>query len=34
MLPEEAGNFSAEPNETVFRQSIFEKVDKAAPDRA
>ena len=31
MLPEEAGNYADEPNEAVFRQTIFEKVDKAAP---
>lgn len=31
MLPEEAGNFVGEPNETVFRQSVLSKVDKKAP---
>lgn len=31
MLPEEAGNFAAEPNEAAFRQTLLEKVDKAAP---
>ncbi len=31
MLPEEAGNYADEPNEAVFRQTIFEKLDKAAP---
>ncbi|MEJ7833919.1 MAG: ABC transporter substrate-binding protein [Nocardioides sp.] len=31
MLPEEAGNYSGEPNDAVFRQSIIEEVDKDAP---
>ncbi|WP_107705378.1 ABC transporter substrate-binding protein [Nocardioides allogilvus] len=31
MLPEEAGNFVGEPNDTVFRQSVISKVDKKAP---
>lgn len=31
MLPEEAGNFVGEPNDTVFRQSVISKVDKSAP---
>jgi ABC-type branched-subunit amino acid transport system substrate-binding protein len=31
MLPEEAGNFSDEPNEAAFRESVISKVDKAAP---
>lgn len=31
MLPEEAGNFVGEPNDTVFRQSVISKVDKQAP---
>ncbi len=30
MLPEEAGNYSGEPNEAVFRQSIIEEVDPKA----
>lgn len=31
MLPEEAGNFAAEPDEAAFRQTLLEKVDPAAP---
>lgn len=31
MLPEEAGNFVGDPNDTVFRQSVISKVDKLAP---
>lgn len=31
MLPEEAGNFVGEPNETAFRQSVLSKVDPSAP---
>jgi ABC-type branched-subunit amino acid transport system substrate-binding protein len=31
MLPEEAGNFVGDPNDTVFRQSVLSKVDKSAP---
>ncbi len=30
MLPEEAGNFVGEPNDTVFRQSLLSEVDPAA----
>jgi hypothetical protein len=30
MLPEGAGNFSASPNEAVFRQSEIHKPDEAA----
>ena len=31
MLPEEAGNFVGDPNDTVFRQSVISKVDTEAP---
>jgi len=31
MLPEEAGNFVGDANDTVFRQSVISKVDKSAP---
>ena len=31
MLPEEAGNRAGSPDETVFRQTVISKVDKAAP---
>ena len=31
MLPEEAGNFVGDPNDTVFRQSVLSEVDPAAP---
>jgi len=31
MLPEEAGNYSGEPNDAVFRQSLISKVDPKAP---
>ena len=31
MLPEEAGKFSGDPNETVFRQSLIVKPDPNAP---
>ena len=30
MLPEEAGNFVGDPNDTVFRQSLLSEVDPAA----
>ena len=31
MLPEEAGNFSGEPAEAAFRESVLNSVDKAEP---
>ncbi|MGH3949992.1 MAG: ABC transporter substrate-binding protein [Pseudonocardiaceae bacterium] len=31
MLPEEAGNFAGEPNDTAFRQSLISEVDDSAP---
>lgn len=31
MLPEEAGNYSGEPNDAVFRSTIIEKADPSAP---
>lgn len=31
ILPQEAGNYSGNPNETVFRQSLISKPDKSAP---
>ncbi len=31
MLPDEAGNRTGDPDETIFRQSVISKVDKAAP---
>lgn len=31
MLPEEAGNFSGDPDTTVFRSTVLEKVDPSAP---
>lgn len=31
MLPEDAGKFAGEPNETVFRQIVISKPDKNAP---
>ena len=31
MLPEEAGNRTGGPDETIFRQTVISKVDKAAP---
>lgn len=31
MLPEDAGKFAGEPNETVFRQIVINKPDKNAP---
>ncbi len=31
MLPEEAGNRTGDSNETVFRETVISKVDKAAP---
>jgi ABC-type branched-subunit amino acid transport system substrate-binding protein len=31
MLPEEAGRFSGDPNDTVFRQIVISKPDKNAP---
>ena len=31
MLPDDAGNFSGEPNETVFRETVLEEVDPEAP---
>jgi ABC-type branched-subunit amino acid transport system substrate-binding protein len=31
MLPEEAGNRTGEPDETIFRESVLSKVDPAAP---
>ncbi|MPY79022.1 MAG: ABC transporter substrate-binding protein [Actinophytocola sp.] len=31
MLPEKAGNYSGEPNDAVFRQSLISKVDPDAP---
>lgn len=31
ILPEDAGNFSVEPNERLFRQSVISKVDEKAP---
>ncbi|MGH3645642.1 MAG: ABC transporter substrate-binding protein [Micromonosporaceae bacterium] len=30
MLPEEAGNFAGEPNDSAFRQSLISKVDESA----
>ena len=31
MLPEEAGNRTGDPDETIFRQTVISKVDKEAP---
>ena len=31
MLPEEAGRFAGEPNDTVFRQAVISRPDAAAP---
>ena len=31
MLPDEAGNRTGDPNETIFRQTVISKVDDAAP---
>jgi ABC-type branched-subunit amino acid transport system substrate-binding protein len=31
MLPEEAGRFAGDPNDTVFRQIVINKPDKTAP---
>ena len=31
MLPEEAGNRTGDPNETVFRETVISKVDSSAP---
>lgn len=31
MLPEEAGNRTGEPDETIFRESVLSKVDPSAP---
>jgi ABC-type branched-subunit amino acid transport system substrate-binding protein len=31
MLPADAGNYSGEPNETVFRQNLISQVDEDAP---
>ncbi|GIH27381.1 branched-chain amino acid ABC transporter substrate-binding protein [Acrocarpospora phusangensis] len=31
MLPPEAGNYSGDPNSAVFRQTLINKVDEAAP---
>jgi ABC-type branched-subunit amino acid transport system substrate-binding protein len=31
MLPDEAGNYSGEPGEAAFRQSLISKVDETAP---
>ncbi|GAA0432279.1 branched-chain amino acid ABC transporter substrate-binding protein [Acrocarpospora corrugata] len=31
MLPPEAGNYSGDPNSAVFRQTLINKVDQAAP---
>jgi hypothetical protein len=33
MLPAEAGNYTGEPNDRVFRQSVISKPDPAAPTK-